>query len=152
MSFLFLDLPLQQIHLILLELPLPVHLLNLLVPFTFPETSPPLALLHLPELYLEHVLLMFHAQLLPLEELEGVLRVCQLPLRLVELVLQELMVARVRGGVIGGAEKGHTRGTGEEEFCGVVGELLGRLVLVGLGEVACEDVGGVGVIHRWIVG
>lgn len=95
---------------------------------------------------------MFHAQLLPFEELERVLRVCQLPLRLVELVLEELVVTCVRGGVIGGAQKGHTRGTGEEEFGGVVGELLGRLVLVGLGEVACEDVGGVGVIDRWVVG
>ena len=114
-----------------------MYLLNLLVPLAFPHTSPPLALLHLPQLYLQQVLLMFHTQLLPLEELERVLRVCQLPLRLVQLMLQELVVAGVRGGVIGGAQKGHTRGSCEEEFGGVVGKLLGWLVVVRLGEVAC---------------
>ena len=95
---------------------------------------------------------MFHAQLLPLEELERVLRVSQLPLRLVQLMLEELVVAGVRGGVIGGAQKGYARGSCEEEFGGVVGKLLGWLVVVRLGEVACEDVGGVGVIDRWVVG
>lgn len=39
---------------------------------------------------------MFHPQLLPLKELKRVLCVCQLSLRLVELVLQELVVTGVR--------------------------------------------------------
>jgi hypothetical protein len=38
----------------------------------------------------------FHPQLLPLEELKRVLGVCELALRLVELVLKELVVTGVR--------------------------------------------------------
>ena len=47
-----------------------------------------LGLLDLPQLYLDQVLLVLDPQLLPLHELVGVLRVCQLPLSLVKLVLQ----------------------------------------------------------------
>lgn len=73
-----------------------MQLLNLLVPVSLPEPSPPLALLSLPQLDLQQVLLVFHPQLLPLEELEGVLGVCELALGLVELVLKELVVTGVR--------------------------------------------------------
>ena len=73
-----------------------MQLLNLLVPVSLPQTSPPLALLSLPQLDLEQVLLVFHPQLLPLEELERVLGVCELTLGLVELVLKELVVTGVR--------------------------------------------------------
>lgn len=77
------------------ELP---YLMTLCILLLYPF---PLGLFHLPELYLEQVLLMLNSELLSLHELIGVLRIRQLPLRLIQLMLhQQLSIAVIRGVVV----------------------------------------------------
>ena len=79
------------------ELP---YLMTLCILLLYPF---PLGLFNLPELYLEQVLLMLNSELLSLHELIGVLRIRQLPLRLIQLMLhQQLSIAVIRGVVVRG--------------------------------------------------
>ena len=62
----------------------------------------PLGFFDLSELYLEQVFLMLDSEFLPFHELIGVLRIRQLPLRLIQLMLhQHLPIAVIRGVVVG---------------------------------------------------
>ena len=77
------------------ELP---YLMTLCILLLYPF---PLRLFNLPELYLEQVLLLLNSELLSLHELIGVLRIRQLPLRLIQLMLhQQLSIAVIRGVVV----------------------------------------------------
>jgi len=77
------------------ELP---YLMTLCILLLYPF---PLGLFNLSEVYLEQVLLMLNSELLSLHELIGVLRIRQLPLRLIQLMLhQQLSIAVIRGVVV----------------------------------------------------
>jgi hypothetical protein len=94
---------LEDAHLLLFFLIHRCELPNLMVPCILFLHLLALGLFDLPQLYLEEVLLVLHPQFLPLDELIRVLRICQLPLRLVQLMLhQHLPIAVIRRVVVSG--------------------------------------------------